>query len=109
MEKYVLRFWFEHGGICIWGKNEAAKEKYGYSIENYELPISEELINLLDSLESEYVKCINWDSPLDESPWTKEERLRFIDNANYAYAKLVKELGSEYEIINDITECVYVE
>lgn len=37
--KYIIRFWFEHGGICLWSVNENAKDKYNYAIENSNLTI----------------------------------------------------------------------
>ena len=42
MEKiYKLHFWFEHGGICLWGLNDNTKNKYGYAVSNKDLPIVE--------------------------------------------------------------------
>ena len=107
MAKYLLLFWFEHGGICIWGKNEATKEKYGYAIESNELPLSKELINILDNLELSYARSLNWASPLEPAPWTKDERDMFRKEANEAYDRLIKELGPDFEIINDIESCIY--
>lgn len=107
MSKYVLRFWFEHGGICIWGVNGKAKEDYGYAIESNKLSISIELLNILDGLESEYVNCLNWESPMDPAPWTKEDKKKFKVAAIKAYEKLINELGSDFEVINDIDNCLY--
>ena len=56
LSKYELTFWFEHGGTCIWGKNDSAKEKYGYAIVNERLPISKELIDELNNLEKESIQ-----------------------------------------------------
>ena len=40
VNKYHLRFWFEHGGTCLWAINEKAKNKYDYAIKQKNLPIS---------------------------------------------------------------------
>ena len=39
---YLIRFSFDPGsGVCLWAKNEAAREKFGYPIEHWELPLRE--------------------------------------------------------------------
>jgi len=106
MKQCEIRFWFEHGGICLWAVNEVAKRMYGYDISNNELPISQELIDKLDLLEDVYSGYLNWDYPPDPSPWTKEQKKEFILNCNEVYERLCAELGSEYIVINDIMDCV---
>lgn len=54
MKRYRLKFWFEHGGICIWAANDKANAEYGYAINSNSLPISNELVSLFNSLEDEY-------------------------------------------------------
>lgn len=106
MKKYELRFWFEHGGFCIWGMNAAAKDNYGYAIETGKIPISLQLKSEIDSLEAEYGTYLNWNDPLDDFPWSKEQKASFISRANQVYEKLVFELGDEYEVSNEIESCV---
>ena len=101
MSKYQLRFWFEHGGICIWGINEKAKEKYGYAINNHSLPIPEDLIKELDALEREYATYLDWDFPQDPSPWTQKQKNDFLYRANLACEKLKNNLFLEFEIQNE--------
>ena len=106
MKKYMLRFWFEHGGTCIWGMNDNAQEKYGYAIENSELPISKALIGELNALESEYTTYLDWEYPPNQSPWTEEQKTVFLSRANMAYEKLKCELGSDYDVKNEAHRCV---
>jgi hypothetical protein len=54
MKLYRLKFWFEHGGICIWTANDKANTEYGYTINSNSLPISNKLVSLFNSLEDEY-------------------------------------------------------
>ena len=102
MSKYQLRFFFEHGGICIWGMNSEAQEKYGYAIENDALPISENLKNELADLETEYATYLNWSFPSEPSPWTKEHKTDFEGRANAICEKLKDELGADFEIKNEV-------
>jgi hypothetical protein len=106
MAKYILKYWFEHGGICLWSANDNARSKYNYPIDNDRLPISNELIDELYALEEEYHSYLNWEYPPDPSPWTAEQKQDFLYRANIAYLKLVSELGSDYEVINQIDKCV---
>lgn len=48
MAKYILRYWFEHGGICLWSVNDNAKKKFNYSVDHDKLPISKDLIQELN-------------------------------------------------------------
>lgn len=90
MERYQLKFWFEHGGICIWATNDKAKAEYGYAINNNSLSISNELINLFNSLEDEYYTYLYWNYPPNLSPWSKEHKDDFAYRATEAYNKLCK-------------------
>ncbi len=104
--QYVLRFWFECGGECLWGMNDLAKEKYGYPIDLESLGLSDELINELTLLGEEYVTYYNWDCPSDPSPWTEEHKNDFIDRTNKAYDKLKDELGEDFIITNEVSDSV---
>lgn len=104
--KYILKYWFEHGGICLWSANENAKNRFDYPIENRLLPISEELIEELNNLEEEYKGYLNWSDPVAPSPWTQKQKDDFRKKANEVYYKLISELGSDFEVINKIDDCL---
>lgn len=105
--KYVFSYWYEYGGCCLWSKNQAAYKKYGIGgIDNKKLPISEELKSELYKLEDEYQCSLNWDYPPDQSPWTEEQWNDFKEKATKTYYKLCKELGNEYEVIDNLSDCI---
>lgn len=106
MAKYILRYWFEHGGTCLWAVNDNAKNKFNYPIDNDKLPISKDLTEELYTLEEEYHGYLHWDYPPNPSPWTLEQKHDFKNCANMSYFKLLSELGSDFEVINDIDKCV---
>ena len=106
MNKYQLSFWFEHGGFCIWGKNNNAKEKYGYAVKNDALPISGSLINNLNALEEEYATFLDWDYPQNPPLWTEEHKVDFLHRATIIYDQLRKELGAEFEVENELSRCL---
>ncbi len=106
VDKYKLKFWFEHGGICIWAANNKAEQQYNLAIENDALPISQELITLLNSLEDEYAGCLDWEYPPDPSPWNEKQKQDFKSRAEKAYHILLNELGSDYTVENAIDSCI---
>lgn len=106
MAKYILKYWFEHGGTCLWSTNDLAKNKFDYAIANEKLPISKSLIKELYALEEEYHGYLDWEYPPNPSPWTENQKSDFKYRANKVYHKLLSELGIEYEIINEIDRCV---
>jgi len=101
MSKYNMSYWFEHGGFCVWGKDDHTRNKYGYAIEVNKLPISRALKNQLEGLETEYGTFLDWQDPRRPSPWSKEHKLDFMCRATVAYENLKNELGDDYEIINE--------
>lgn len=101
----VIKFGFDYGNnfSCLWSGNQEAVEKFeGYTIEHKELNISEELDNRMTALCQEYQSSLNWDYPPDPSPWTKEQKLLFSNNANQAYNDLCAQVGDNYQIIYDV-------
>jgi hypothetical protein len=106
LAKYILKYWFEHGGTCLWSINDLAKTRFSYAITNEDLPISKSLSKDLDSLETEYHSYLNWDDPTAPSPWTPTQKIDFNSRANKAYLKLLSELGPDFEVINAIDSCI---
>ncbi len=106
--KYKLRFWFEHGGICLWSMNDEAREKYGYPIKNEKLPLSRDLVDELNALEKEYGTYLNWDCPTDPSSWSEEHKRSFLRRAAQAYEKLKTELGNDYCLSNEVAQSVEI-
>jgi len=106
MCKYILQFYFEHGGYCLWEISDNAGKDYGCALKNDMIPISESLINELDSMNDEYATYLDWDEPQNPPLWTEEHKVDFLNRANIVYEKLKRELGSDYEIINDVEDSV---
>ena len=92
--KNELRFSFDYGGFCLWANDGA--------IEPNALPISQELIDEINSLCDEFDTSLDWEYPPDPSPWTKEEWYDFFKRSKLIYEKLEKELGADYELISEL-------
>lgn len=64
MAKYKMKYMFDFAsGICVWSVNTAAREKCGYPVKADALPISNELVHILQELIARYDTALNWADP----------------------------------------------
>lgn len=100
MAKYVFKYMFEWGGTCLWSINDAALERYGYDVDETELPISTNLKKYLWYLQAYHDCMMDWENAPDNSPWwTSEDTIEWHRKREFAYEQLCKELGEDYEIL----------
>ena len=100
MGKYEVKFMFDWGsGVCVWSTNAAAKTKFNaYPIKTADLPISQELANLLNKLIIQHDTALNWDDPGAGLLWNTAQQTAFIDETVFAYKQLCAELVPDYNI-----------
>ncbi len=103
---YTYRFWFEHGGGCLWSANDAAREQYGYKVDYTALPITKDLQKELGILEAEYHTILDWDDPAAGCQWSEEQKADFVKRAHLVYEALCAELGENYTVIDETETCV---
>ena len=101
---YKLSFWFEHGGECLWSKNEKAREKFGYPVNSKKLPLSQECIKRIEELNKWYSTYLDWDNPSSGCMWSASEKIKFLENADNLYDVIISELGDEYLVVNDVAD-----
>ena len=102
---YQLKFWFEHGGGCLWSVNNTARERYGYKVNYTILPVSEPLKDKLAALEKDYHTILDWDDPAAGSKWSAEQTADFAKRAHLAYEALCSELGEGYTVLDELDPC----
>lgn len=103
---YIFKFWFEHGGGCLWSANDAAREQYGSKVNYKALPIAEDLQKELATLETEYHTILDWDDPASGYQWSAQQKADFAKRARYAYERLCAELGADYVLIDELDTCI---
>ncbi len=72
MAEYHFVFMMDFGsGTCLWSKNKAAEDKYGYAVDIEELPVSKKLKKEVLDLISRHDGALNWNEPNGSLIWTK--------------------------------------
>lgn len=94
MQRYKIRFFFEHGGDCFWGGDAAAVESYGYPISPADLPLPAELAAQCSAMATQWWIAASANS--EGSFPTREETVRLIERVRDA-------LGDGFEVIDEQT------
>lgn len=100
---YVIRYQFDPGsGVCLWAENNEAKERFGYPIEHWELPLSENTKRYLQHLIAWFDTSIDWSYPSDSDDyWADEELASFKAASAKGLLLLRQELSDErYEFVD---------
>jgi hypothetical protein len=106
--KYVLRFFCEWGGGCLWPRNDAAYEQF--ELGPYDclvpcpLPLSAGVLRRCRELGEWHGGSLNRDYPPDPGPWRQSECDRFNAAVAQLLAAIREELGSEFEVISEVGE-----
>lgn len=98
---YSIAYFFDVGsGICLWAKNDLARQKYGYPIDHRALPFDEFLKNDIQDLLNYYDTSLDWDNPPGPSPWAQTQWDAFYRAKQKMYERIIFALGEEYEVID---------
>lgn len=88
-----IRFSFDYRH-CLWTD--------GGALSPSALPISNSLLNELNSMCNEFCESLDWSDLHNPSPWTKKQFTVFFDRAELACKKLQRELDGKTVVINCI-------
>lgn len=98
--RYVLRYFFEWGGGCLWAGNEAALVDFAYGPYDYDepcpIPLSAATVARCRSMAAWHDTSLNPDYPPGPSPWDPAESARFADAAGRLLADIRRELGPDF-------------
>lgn len=98
---YELRYFFDPGsGICLWAKNQEARERFGYPIDHWTLALSENTRRWLSYLIAWFDTSIDWSAPSDsDDHWSDEEVARFREASQRGLTLIREELGESFVIV----------
>ncbi|HEY2840770.1 MAG TPA: hypothetical protein VGJ26_16555 [Pirellulales bacterium] len=108
-QKYVLHYYFEWTGGCLWSGCDASSRDFGVGPldeADFQLPLSSEIRQRCQELGEWHDTALNWDYPPDPGPWRQPECDRFNSAARALLADLRQELGEQFEIIDKQDELV---
>jgi hypothetical protein len=102
--KYVLRFFFEWGGGCLWPGNDAAYRDLELGpydlLDPCPLPLTGSTLAQCRRLGEWHDTALNWGSPLDPGPWRQPECEQFCDAVRALLTDIRRELGNEFEVLD---------
>jgi hypothetical protein len=82
--------------------NDAARARYGYPVDHWKLPLSENTRRCLSHLVAWFDTSIDWASPTDsDDRWDESELQRFLAAKQRAHELLAGELPPlEFEVVS---------
>ena len=105
--KYRLRFFYDWGlDLPLWPDNDAARKDLvdAGPIDWECLPLSKSTIRKAEEIGEWHDTGLNWDYPMDPSPWRQEECDRFNAAVRGLFKTITDELGDDFEVINQQQE-----
>ncbi|MGE0191864.1 MAG: hypothetical protein AB7T63_07440 [Planctomycetota bacterium] len=101
---YVISFFVEWQGGCLWPFNDAAFRDFDFGpydcFDPCPLPLSQATLDACSDLAAWHDKSLNWDYPPDPGPWRQVECDRFNAAAQALLALIRDELGAAFEVID---------
>jgi hypothetical protein len=101
--KYVLRFFFEWHGGCLWPGNEAAYRNFELGpldLEPTRLPLSAQTVQRCAEMAAWHDTSLNWDYPPHPGPWRQSECDQFNAAVRVLLIDIKQELGPDFEIVS---------
>lgn len=95
---YVLRFFFDYSGTCLWSANDQARERFGYPVELADLPIPYELRVALSEACDRFDTSLDWGNPGGSSTWSEEDAKAFRQMSDELLSRLREALGPSFQI-----------
>ena len=100
--QYLLRYFFEWGGPCLWANNDAACDRFGIGGVNLDdLPVPDATKRRAEELTAWHDLSLNQDYPPDPGPWRQDECDRFNHASLELFHTLHNELGSDYDLVDE--------
>lgn len=108
--KYILRFFVEWRGGCLWAGNDAARRdlEYGpYDLQDpCRLPLAAATLDRCRKIAEWHDRSLNWQSPPDPGPWRQPECDSFNAAVTALIADIGRELPPEFEVSDEQVPCV---
>ncbi|NMC06389.1 MAG: hypothetical protein GYA24_14325 [Candidatus Lokiarchaeota archaeon] len=99
---YKIRFFFDAGsGTCFWSGNDAARERFGYFIDPYSLPLDittrQEVLDVITA----YDEAFNWDDPGSASPIDPTVEVAINARSDAMLQRVREQLGEAFDVVDE--------
>lgn len=85
--------------MCLWAINDAARELYGYPVDHWRLPLSENTRRWLTYVVAWFDTSLDWAAPADtDDRWSELEMKRFLEAKERALMLLREKLPPSFSI-----------
>ena len=102
VDKYIIKFWIDFGGACLWSVNEKARATFGSPVYFEDLDISDELKKDIQKMCDDHDSFVLGEVEDEGYQWKEEDRTLFINNIEKPiFERLAKELGDDFCLIFD--------
>ena len=102
--RYVLRFFFEWGGGCLWPDCDESRRVFDLGpydvLDPCPLPLSAETLERCRQMAAWHDTSLNSDYPPDPGPWLQPECDEFNDAVRDLLKTIRGELGEQFEVID---------
>lgn len=103
MAKYVLEFSPEYFETSLWSRNKAADDTFGWGPIDYDkLPLSPELVKLLQKFDDHCVGILDWSDPGKGDIRPQSEAEEYYRTGVKLMEMVRAELGDEFEITDGL-------
>lgn len=105
--KYVFRFFLDWGsGTILWSANKFTKEKFDYPVNHHLLNLKKDLLTKIDNIIDEYDGSFNpqENNYSEKFNISKENKENLNQKIHSLVIEIQKELGSDYEIIDEFVD-----
>lgn len=99
--KYKLRFMPEYYATSLWAGDTQTEDIYGYEVSYSSLELSKKLIQKLEAYDEKILSLIDWKDPAGPSPVNQGERKALYELGLSLMEDIKKELGNDFQIINE--------
>ncbi len=102
MTRFRLRFCFDAGsGTALWSANDEARQRFDYPVMPERVPVSPGLQQQLEAHCQWFDRSLNFADPAGPGLFSAEECERFNAQTMELLERLTRELGPEFEIVNE--------
>ena len=98
MAKYELKFSPDYFTTSLWSDNKETMEILGCGIQYDKLPLSEELVRMLEEFDDDCVVILDWNDPGKGDIRPIDQQIAYYETGKKLLELVRQELGEDFEV-----------